>query len=183
MECYHKKINRKTYIFPMITNAPFDNTNVDFYGSLKKLNNCGIFHLFSMYWYCIDHQICPSSYDSWQDLFNSKNHMKIISRKKTKVFELSKKNRIVFGQFKVFGFFLGQFQVFVFLTTFCQNFWDSIWIVQGLCFFSRIVFGQFSGTQKNETRIVQALGQAISVPVRLRCKVVVCSIVVKSKRR
>ena len=80
---YHKEKHHKTSNFPVITNAPFD-TNVDFYGSLKKFNNCGIFHLFSMYWYCIDHQTCPSSYESWQDLFNSKNHMKIISRKKPK---------------------------------------------------------------------------------------------------
>ena len=70
MEYYHKEKNCKTYNFPMITNAPFDNTNVDFYGSLKKFDNCSIFHLFSMYWYCSDHQTCPTSYESWQDLFN-----------------------------------------------------------------------------------------------------------------
>ena len=67
---YHKENNHKTSNFPVITNAPFE-IDVDFYGSLEKFNNCSIFHLFSMYWYCTDHQICPSSYESWQDLFNS----------------------------------------------------------------------------------------------------------------
>ena len=44
---------------------------LDIYGAWNKFNNCSIFHLFSMYWYCRDHQTCPSSYKSLQDLFNS----------------------------------------------------------------------------------------------------------------
>ena len=64
--------------------------DVDFYGSLNKFNNCGIFHLFSMYWYCKDHQTCPSSYESWQDLFNLNKKgitfsMKKNSKKKSKL--------------------------------------------------------------------------------------------------
>ena len=100
MEYYHKEKNCKTYNFPMITNAPFDNTNVDFYRSLKS----SIFHLFSMYWYCKDHQTCPSSYESWQDLFNSNKKGITFSLKNSKINqnfhkspELSKKNPIVQG--------------------------------------------------------------------------------------
>ena len=54
-----------------------------------------------MYWYCTDHQTCPSSYESWQDLFNLNKKGVTFSlkkfQKKFKVLELSKKNPIVQG--------------------------------------------------------------------------------------
>ena len=49
---YDKENNHKTSNFPVITNAPFDNTNVDFYGSLKKFNNCILQHISIKYLTC-----------------------------------------------------------------------------------------------------------------------------------
>ena len=44
-----------------------------------------------------------------------------------------------------------------------QNFTDTIWIVLGLYFFSRILYGFYFGTKKNEKWIVGPLGQAVNM--------------------